>query len=90
MPLVAPKVVGNLSILSSKIRVRNQLPGAILTVYQNGVSLSPTFVASGGDQVFDFGARPFTAGRDITVRQQVGSEVSSTARPRGFSRRRSA
>jgi hypothetical protein len=77
MPLVAPKIVGNLSILSSKVRVRNQLPGAILTVYQGGVALSPTFVASAGDQVFDFGARPFLAGRDITVRQQVGSEISA-------------
>jgi hypothetical protein len=77
VPLVAPKIVGNISILSSKLRIRNHLPGATITVFADGVALSPTFTAvGGGDEIFDFGARPFLAGREISVRQQVGADIS--------------
>ncbi|MEA2746866.1 MAG: hypothetical protein QOI41_1009 [Myxococcales bacterium] len=77
MPLAAPKFAGPLTDFSTKVRVQNALPGATITIYQNGIALIPSFTAAGtGNEVFDFGRRAFTASASVTIDQTVNGEPS--------------
>jgi hypothetical protein len=79
MPLVNPKIVGPLSVLTLSIRTQGQVPGATVSIYSNKPSkhLVAKGVATASDQRFNLvQGVALTAQDQLYAMQTLGNEAS--------------
>ena len=81
MPLLAPKLIGPLSPLSTSVRIEHVLPGAVGEILVNGGSVGQTATANGNDLDVLLAGVSLKARDVITAVWSIGGETSPPSLP---------